>query len=205
MLDTDASSALQGRRAEIDRRYGNAKVAKRQAVSMSALRLADLRRVYAARYGRTLPDDDAGRDDVLILVHHLYWAGPAEGAGKRIRAGCEIAAPWMTSPEVAELHAKVVNRPLRYKADTLAKKLNLTEAERQRLHIRTIGAVDMTKAERLEARKLRDRQTKRAKRRAQGARSRTEYEAKSISRTKPWEAEGISRKTWYKRRRQKAR
>jgi hypothetical protein len=78
MLDTDASSALQGRRAEIDRRYGNAKVAKRQAVSMSALRLADLRRVYAARYGRTLPDDDAGRDDVLILAHHLYWAEASE-------------------------------------------------------------------------------------------------------------------------------
>jgi hypothetical protein len=203
LLDTETAT---GRLVEIDRRYRKAKAAKRRAVSMSALRLADLRRVYAARYGRTLPDDDAGRDDVSILAHHLFWAGPPEGAGKRIRLGCEIAAPWMTSPEVAELGAKVASRPTRWKADTLAKVLNLTEAERRRLHIRTIGAVDMTKAERAQQRKLQNRQAHRDKRRANGAKPRAEYEAKSISRAKPWVAERISRKTWYKRHaRQKAR
>jgi hypothetical protein len=197
LLDTDT-----GRHAEIDRRYSKHKAAKRQAVSMSALRLADLRRVYAARYGRTLPDDDAGRDDASILAHHLYWAGPPEGAGKRIRAGYEIAAPWMTSPEVAEIVAKITDRPIRWKADTLAKVLNLTEAERRRLHVRTIGAVDMSKAERLQARKLRDRQNKRTKRRAKGAKPRAEYEAKSKNRIKPWIALGISRATWYRQNRE---
>jgi hypothetical protein len=190
------------RHAEIDRRYSKAKAAKRQAVSMSALRLAELRRLFFSRYGRSLPDDDAGRDDALIMAHHLAWAGPRHAAGKRIRAGYEIAAPWAASPEVAEIVTKVTDRPIRWKADTLAKVLNLTEAERKRLHIRTIGAIDCTKDERKQARKLYQRQRKRAERRAKGAKPRTEYEAKSKNRTKPWIALGISRATWYRKSRE---
>jgi hypothetical protein len=32
------------------------------------------------------------------------------------------------------------------------------------------------------------------------AQPRAEYEAQSLARSKPWEAEGISRMTWYRRR-----
>jgi hypothetical protein len=44
----------------------------------------------------------------------------------------------------------------------------------------------------------RERQNK--ERRAAGAMLRAEYEANSLSRTRPWDAEGISRATWYRRR-----
>ena len=50
-----------------------------------------------------------------------------------------------------------------------------------------------------QARKVRDKDQKAAKRRAEGAKP----HAESAARTKPWEAEGISRRTYY-RRRQKA-
>jgi hypothetical protein len=60
----------------------------------------------------------------------------------------------------------------------------------------------MTKAEREAARKARNRQAKRDKRRKQGAKPRAEYVATSAERTKPSQAEGISRRTWYRRRRQ---
>jgi hypothetical protein len=201
LLDT-AREIATGRHAEIGRRYGKARAAKRQPVSMSALRLAEMRRLNHARYGHALPDDDAGRDDAHIMAHHLALAGPRQAAGRRIRAWAEIAAPWMTSPEIAEIVAKVTDQPIRWKADTLAKALNLTEAERRRLCIRTIGAIDVTKAERLQARKLRDRQAKRANRRAQGAKPRAEWEAENnTSRTKPWIALGISRATWYRQNR----
>jgi hypothetical protein len=38
-------------------------------------------------------------------------------------------------------------------------------------------------------------------RRARGARPRAEYEGNSLTRKKPWEAEGVSRRTWERRRR----
>jgi hypothetical protein len=38
------------------------------------VRLREIERLFAARYGRTPPDDDAGRDDLLIATHTI--AGP---------------------------------------------------------------------------------------------------------------------------------
>jgi hypothetical protein len=58
-----------------------------------------------------------------------------------------------------------------WKTRELGNVLNLTEADRVRLKINTIGTVDMTPEERKRKRKrkLRDRQWQRAKRLAQGA------------------------------------
>jgi hypothetical protein len=50
----------------------------------------------------------------------------------------------------------------------------------------------------------RDRERKRQKRRAAGAMLRANYEAQSLSKLKPWEAEGVSRRTWYRQRREMA-
>jgi hypothetical protein len=190
-------TAASARRAEIDRRY-KAKRADKPPVSLAALRIAELRRLFTARYGRTLPDDDAGRDDVQVMAHHI--ARRQGDAGKRIRSWIELQAPWMSEREIADLVDRVTARPIRWRADKLAQRLHLTEAERRRLRICTIGSIDVTKAERKLARKLRQRQRDRARRRARGAKPRTEYEATSVNRTKPWLALGISRATWYRTR-----
>ena len=58
------------------------------------------------------------------------------------------ASPWMQEAERAELIAAVVAKPLRWRADKLAARVGLTAAERERLNIRTIGAVDLDKAAR---------------------------------------------------------
>jgi hypothetical protein len=192
-----APRAIDQRRAEIERRY-KAKNANKPPISLTALRIAELRRLFFDRYGRTLPDDDAGRDDVLVMAHHI--ARRRGYASQNIRSWAELQAPWMTSVDVDIIIAKVLAWPIRWRADTLAKRLRLTEAERRRLHICTIGAIDMTKAERKEARKLRQRQRDRVRRRARGAKPRRDYEASSISRAKPWLALGISRRTWYRQR-----
>ena len=64
-----------------------------------------------------------------------------------------------------------------------------------------VGAYDADKRERKRRRKERNRQIQgNAKRREKGAKTRAEYEANSISKAKPWETEGISRRTWYSRR-----
>jgi hypothetical protein len=73
-------------------------------------------------------------------------------------------------------------------------------ADRTAPRITTIGAIDCSKAEPVERRKGRKRNRVEAGRRAAGAVPREQYEANSLSRTRPWEALGISRRTWERRR-----
>ncbi|MGO8974718.1 MAG: hypothetical protein ACLQNV_14480 [Steroidobacteraceae bacterium] len=195
-------TAAAHRHTEIARRY-KAKRAQKPRVSITTLRIRELDRLFTARYGHTLPNDDAGRDDIVVMAHHLARC-PGEPA-RRIRNWIELRMPWMTSDVAAEIICFVMTNPIKWRADTLAQRLRLTEAERRRLGIRTIGAIDMTKEERKQARRLRQRQRDLARRRAQRARPRAEYEANSISRNKPWLALGISRRTWYRRRGTSAR
>jgi len=93
----------------------------------------------------------------------------------------------------------------RRSADSLAIFLNLTWDVRQALRITTIGSTNVRKDDRKEIRKTRDKVRKEWKRRANGVQPRDEYLLKnSLSRTKPWEMEGLPRSTWYRQRRQQA-
>jgi hypothetical protein len=189
---------IKAKRREIAIRYRNGK--EKKPVSMAALRCAEIKRLFVDRYGRALPDDDAGKDDARIMVHHLAMMSGDQRA--RMKSWLTVWAPWMSADETIELINIVIAKPLRWRADKLASRLNLREADRARLGITTIGAVDMTKAEREAARKARMRQAKREQRRKQGFKPRAEYLATSAERTKPWVAEGVSRRTWYRRNRQ---
>src|SRR5436190_11087124 len=106
--------------AEIARRY-EAKRRKRPPVSMAALRVAELRRLFRARYGAELPDDDAGRADARLMAHHL--AHRIGDPARRIVSWLASAAPWLDENARADLAAAIVAKPLRYRADTLAKRL----------------------------------------------------------------------------------
>jgi hypothetical protein len=83
--------------------------------------------------------------------------------------------------------------------DDWARALGLTYHRRQFLGVTTIGSVDANKKKRAELRKLKKRQAEQLRRRAAGARP----QSQSLSRLKPWLAEGISRRTWERRRSQK--
>ena len=138
-----------------------------------------------------------GRDDATVMAHTIAQF-PGD-ASHHIERFLEVAAPWMTRQDVAAVLATVLAKPLRFRADTLGARLGLREVERSRLRIRTIGAIDLTKAERLARRRDRKRVRRIGCRRAQGIRPRAVYEATSASRTKPWQAQGISRRTWERR------
>jgi hypothetical protein len=168
---------------------------KRKHAIPPQFRIRDLSSLFTGRYaGELLPDDDSGREDLEVAAHHL--ARISEPA-KRIRSWASLRAPWMANGELASMIDHVLERPIRWRADTLAKKLNVTAAERSERHITTIGAVDETAAERLEKRKQRDREQKEARRRARGITPRVRYQPGS----KPWESAEISRSTWYRHRR----
>lgn len=166
-----------------------------------AVRIKELNRLFRRRYGYELLDDDDGRDSAWLMASHL--AHRLNGPGYYVAKWTEVACPWMEEDERESLIAKVLANPHRFTADTLARRLNVTEAERTELRLTTIGSIDKTSAERKADRKarkrVRDRRNKQHQRRTEGRKTRTEYEEQSLRNTKPWVALGISERTWYRR------
>lgn len=163
-----------------------------------SLRLHELARLFGSRY-RTmvLPDDDAGRDDIEPVIHHLAaLRQPARRAEQWLR----LWAPWLTIAEQHTIITEAIAGARPWTADQLAWRYRVTREERTMLGLTTIGAIDYGKAARTKRRRDRDKSRKAAARRAAGIKPRREYEASAIERAKPWEAEGISRRTWYRRR-----
>jgi hypothetical protein len=152
------------------------------------VRLGDLKLLLRHRYGVTLPDDDAGRDDLELLLRL--------NVDKNRVHVIDLWAPWMESDEADRLLASVkgVRTP---STRELGQRVRLTNDQRDRLGLRQIAACDVTEEQRIELRKAKRRANARKRR---GCVPRQVYEAKSISKQKPWEAEGISRRTWYYRR-----
>lgn len=118
---------------------------------MAALRVAELNREFTDRYGgEILPSDDAGSEDVAIMLHHLARRpDPARRMGEWL----DRRAPWLVGGEREALVEHVLANPFRFKADTLAAKIGLTAERRALLRITTIGAIDCNKEERAERRR----------------------------------------------------
>ena len=167
---------------------------------MRRLRFGDLQRLIRWRYGHTLPNDDAGTEDLVELLLPISLGNNPED---RMRRAIEIWAPWV-SPSVATDVIHLVNsiptRKRRPPGNVLGARMCYTLADHQRLMLRTIRPCDVSDEELTEWRKKRSRDRKAEKRRQSGAKTRQQYLATSKSRLKPWEAEGISRATWYRRR-----
>jgi hypothetical protein len=161
-----------------------------------ALRLHDFARLFRSRYGLTLPDDDAGRDDIEPVIHHI---AALKQPARKAALWLELWAPWLTLREQRQFISNGIAGARAWKADQLAWRYRVTKEERTMLGLTTIGAIDHAKAARTKRRRQRDRQRKEAARRAAGAMPRKEYETTSLSRTKPWTEQGISRATWYRR------
>jgi hypothetical protein len=173
-------------------------------------RLGELRRLFHDRYnGASLPDDDAGRGDLEELFRVMALAPlPHDKKLAAMVNTASVIAPWLDGQDAKSTAAEFcATEPLYLKstADNLGKRLRLTFEEREKLDIRTIGAHDVDKVTRAEIRKIKDRLRKNAMRRAKGrAMTRAEYLAQCHTASKPWESEGISRRTWERRRARKA-
>lgn len=181
--------------ADVERRYKR-RPRKRIKPSLAALRIRDLTKLYRARHGYQLPDDGIGRDCASLMCHHL--AALSGDPRKRITEWLKLWCPWLSLAEADALQAEAILEPQRYRADTLAWRLHLIDIDRTTLRITTIGSVDVAKKDRDQRRKEQARLRKQQIRQAKGAKPRTQYEATSISRTKPWEALRMSRAAWYR-------
>jgi hypothetical protein len=174
-----------------------------RAEAIRRLRLGDIKKVLRSRYGHILPDDDAGRADLELLLDVVSFV---PDSGNRMKYQIEIWAPWMGAQESFHLIAAVQRKPdylRKITAADLGAKLNLTWNERQKLSIRTISAVGLTQEfaeRRKERRREKARDRKARQRRKAGAKSRIAYRSTALAHLKPWERQGISRATWYRRR-----
>ena len=178
-------------RRERFRRYGQ------PGAALVTFRMAEIYRVFVDRYGGVpLPDDDAGRDDLKLVFQVL---STTSSPGYRMFDVARTWAPWFPSDELAALVTDVVEHPRRFKADTVAARLGITNETRTRLQLRTIGAIDKPAEQRAAERREQQRLAKEQKRRAAGIP--TIAEARTMrTRKEPWVEAGIPRSTWYRRR-----
>jgi hypothetical protein len=168
----------------------------RQGPTKETLRNCHAQRYFNDYYGPVFPDDDAGRDDLLIALRLRAPRGEGEPT---LRRYIKSAAPRMAEPETARLLDRAYASPFTGNADALGRLIGLTDSDRTRLAITSIGAIDVPRAARLARREEKKKARRKAARRASGMRPREEYETTSASRTRPWEAFGISRSTWERR------
>jgi hypothetical protein len=159
-----------------------------------------IRRAEIERYARAIKvaDTDDFRSFLLAWQWHNPNSGDAVGA---LMLAAQRMGGAITEAESELLIEEADTVPKCRKADLLGKYLHLTDKMRTELQIRTIGSVDVSKQQRARRRKEQKRAHKQVKRRKQCIKPRAEYlVANSISRLQPWKAEGISRRTWYYRR-----
>jgi hypothetical protein len=159
-----------------------------------------MRRLEIERYARAL--DVADTDDFRSFLVAWQWHNPnsKDAAGALMMAAKRMGGA-ITAAEAEQVIEEADTVHKCRKADALGRYLRLTDETRTALQIRTIGSVDISKQQRARRRKEQKRALERARRRTQGAKPRTEYlAANAISRLQPWKSEGISRRTWYYRR-----
>ncbi|MBB3353485.1 hypothetical protein FHT70_003432 [Rhizobium sp. BK049] len=182
-------------------------------------RMREIEKLIRHRHGEIVPEADDGLIYVEVIaglafvefgegfvevIAGLAFVEFGEGFVEVVLSWAARWLPWAQKAVIEEIiyeRTRVRFSPLT--ADALGHALHLSYAERSALDIRTIGAFDVPKAKRAklqkEKRRQRERTRKEEQRRAAGAVSRAEYLDNSLSAARPWEAFGISRRTWERR------
>jgi hypothetical protein len=115
----------------------------------------------------------------------------------------ETWAPWMPAEESEAYVTHVWGLDIYERTPTaveLGRRLGLTNAEREALKLWPFLPIDRTADEIAESAKARRNNRRREKARASGIRTRAAYLAELENKPKPWITEGISRATYYRRR-----
>jgi hypothetical protein len=147
--------------------------------------------VLHAQHVGAMDTEDRGR---WLVAWALHNPGARDQVWSLMQTARRMGGE-ITEAEAIAIADEAAEIPHVWKADRLAKYLGVTYAQRLALGITTIGSIDVGKRARKELRKRQNRLAHERGRRAMGMRPQSE----SLSRTKPWEKEGMSRRTWYRR------
>jgi hypothetical protein len=105
---------------------------------MAINRVREIRKWLEFQYGQVLPEDDAGRDDLLVLINYVVQVNRGDPIGAAVRE-TRAWSPWLDSTEAKRLAEEALQRPIKFKADTLARRLGVTQELRILLGFKTIG------------------------------------------------------------------
>jgi len=201
--------SLRARRAErAARGEGPAPASRLTAATYWETVLADLQRLRQARWFGPLPPGQ--RDCWMFLAGcAMSWLAPPFALRREMHALAQESGGWtereaqsrmstlFRRAELAaaggtvEWNGQKVDARYRFRSSTIVDWLQITPSEMRNAGLRVL--VDRDVGRELATGRERDR------RRRQGAQERAAYEAASAEKAKPWEAEGISRRTWYRR------
>lgn len=184
----------------------------RQWTGVATQIVREVQDIIRLRYGGPCDCDDG--EPYLVLVANALaqkvWGdnacrpNPLEPVRHRIKSWATKWVPQIAIVEVDRIVERAIAAPRRWRADSAAKLLQLTMAERTKINGTQIGAIDCDKAARTEIRKQKKRDAQRARdtarRRTNKKKTRAEYEASSFSAR--CRAADISRTTGYKWERQ---
>jgi hypothetical protein len=156
---------------------------------------APTRRREIERYAKHI--DAAHTDDFPRFLIAWAWHNPKSTGPLWALTNCaERMGRKITEAEASTILAEASITRRHMTADNLGRFLGLPYKTREELRITTIGAKNVPKRARKALRKRKDRLYQERKRRARGARPHSE----SLSRTRPWVAMKISRRTWERHR-----
>ena len=190
----DASVSRKADALRLERRL-EARRKGKKAYPIAALRLRDLKKIIAHRYVKLISDTRDGRALIVAVANHYAALRCSRDPLNLIERFVLDFAPWMKSVDIEALcFGRSNSMP---SADNLARMISLDYATRTELGITTIGACDFPKSWREKQRKDNDRARSAQRRRLAGA---TPH-ADSLLRTRPWEAVGVSRATYYRNQR----
>jgi hypothetical protein len=154
----------------------------------AARRVGDLTRIYRDQYPNGLPHNDVGVAYSKYICRTMAFL-----PNDRRSRWLDRYAPWMD----AEIRGGILDLgPYWYSARSLGNRLEIDNEARERLQAWTIEAYDITKEQREVINREKNKASHEQGRRKAGAKPRKQ----SLSQTKPWEAENISRSTWERRR-----
>jgi hypothetical protein len=180
------------------------------AASLWELRLTELQRLREHRWLGSLP---SGQRDLWLLLAAvaISYLVPAQMVRREVYALADqvTGGAWSERETAARMGAviaraeraayghkveyggRLIDPRYRFKTENIIELLGITEAEMRACRFRHLVSPEI-------GREL-ERQRWHERRAAAGGLSRAEYLENSLAQRKPWEVEGISRRTWYRR------
>jgi hypothetical protein len=158
-----------------------------------------LRLLHIEKHTRYMQAGDTDDYDRWLIA--WCWCNPGHDIEHLIEASRRMGRKISRDEAEAVMDEAEASEPKR-SAAAVGRWLGVTDEIRERLKLWTIHPIDVGREQMKARRERRKRESKERRRRERGAILRADYEARSLSKAKPWEAEGISRRTWYRRQQQ---
>lgn len=168
MFKRPSPAIVRAKQLEIKRRYEqHAKVSKRSR-GMAAIRISELTRWMHDTFGGGVELEPDKRTETIIRIfaHHFISLPSGE---RRLSSWFDRYCPWLELRDREYLISEANHCPLKWSADKLGWKIGLTDEQRARLKIKTIGAVGISKEQRKERERQRRAQRQKERRAAKRA------------------------------------